>query len=77
MKNLSVLSLNLFFFIIALLRKVGEHICSSIYFILIITYLKMISKELLDRTNLAKAQTFYINKIKKLLLLVSTKTLCL
>lgn len=65
MKNLSIFSSKLFFFIKASLRKAREGICSCIGLVLLIIYLKMIPEELLGPTNLSGAQALYIYKPTK------------
>ena len=62
MKNLSVLSLKLFFFIFVSLRKLRQCICSPIRLALTIINPKMIPGELLGPTDLPGAQTLCIHE---------------
>ena len=65
MKNLRIFSLKLFFLIITSLREMKQYICSPIYFILTIIYLKIIVKKLLGILNLTKTQVFFIHRTGK------------
>ena len=58
MKNVSILSLKLFFFIFVSQKKIRECICSLIYPVLIIIGPKIILAKLLDPTNLSGAELF-------------------
>lgn len=62
-KNLGVSSLKLFFLIMGSLREVKEGICSSIGFVLIIIYPKIIFRKLLSSLELTRAQNFFIHKL--------------
>ena len=62
MKNSSVLSPKLFFFILVSLKKTRQCICSPICFALTIIDPKMIPGELLGPTDLPGAQTLRIHE---------------
>ena len=62
MKNLSVLSSKLFFFILVSLKKTRQCICSPIRLALTIINPKIIFKELLGPTDLPGAQTLRIDE---------------
>ena len=67
-ENLGVLISKNIFFSLALLRKAKQGISCSISFSLIIIDLKVVSRELLGLANLIKAQTFYIYKLTKVVM---------
>ena len=69
MKNLSIFSLKLFFFIFVSLKKTKQCIYSFIYFLLTIINPKMIFEQLLGPTDIPKAQTLYIYKTTKIFLI--------
>ena len=60
MKDLAILSLELFFFIRASLKKLWQSICSHICLTLAIVDLKMVLREFLGPENLPGAQTLRI-----------------
>ena len=62
MINLGIVSLKLFFVIMAPLKKTEEGVCSSIYFVLTVFNPKMISIMLLDPPSLIETQVFCIHK---------------
>ena len=62
MKNVSVLSLKLFFFLLVSLRKTKQYIGSLICLALTIIDTKMILRKLLGPTDLPGAQTLYIHE---------------
>ena len=68
MEDLSVVSFKLFFFIETPLKKAWQYVCYSIYFILTIINLKILTKNFLDPTNLTKAQTLYIQELLKVII---------
>ena len=63
MKDLSVLSLKLFFLIKAPLKKAKQHVCCFIYFTLTIINLKIVMREFLASTDLIRAQTLSIYEL--------------
>ena len=69
MKNLSVLSSKLFFFIFVSLRKTRQCICSPICLALTIINPKMIPGELLGPTDLAGAQALRIHETTKVVVI--------
>ena len=69
MKNLDVFSLKPFFFIMTPLKEARESFCGFIGFVLTIIIPKIISRKLLDPTDLTKAQTFHIHKLLKVVLI--------
>ena len=69
MKNLSILSLKLFIFIFVFLRKMRQYICSSICLILTIINKKIVPEELLGPTDLFRAETLYIHKVAKVVVI--------
>ena len=68
MKNLSVLSLKLFFFILTSLREVKESICSPFDLVLTIIDPKMISGEFLGPRDLPGAQAFPIHELTEVIM---------
>ena len=68
MEDLGVLSLKLFFLIMAPLREARKGVCSSVCLALTIIDLKMIPRELLGSPNLARAQTLCIHKLTKVIM---------
>ena len=62
MKNLSIFSLKLFFFIEASLREARYSVCNSISPALSIINLEMISRELLGLSDLTRAQVICIHE---------------
>ena len=75
MKDLSVLSLKLFFFIKAPLKKVRKYIYWSIYFTFIIINSKIVTKKLLNLTDLTKVQTLCIYKLFEVIMVGKIKDL--
>ena len=73
MKNLSVLSLKLFFVIQVSLKETRKCICSFIHFILTIINSKMITRELLGPVDLMRAQTFYIYELSEVIMVSENK----
>ena len=73
MKNLIVLSSELFFFIKAPLQKEIQCVCYFICFILIIIDFKMVIKELLGSTDLKKSQVLCIHKLLEVIMVGKNK----
>ena len=69
MKNLKVLSLKLFFFIVTFLRKTRQCICGPICLTLTKVNPKMILENLLSLANLPEAQTLCIHEITKVVVI--------
>lgn len=67
MQDLSIFSLEGGFFFSILLKISKEGIWYFISFILIVIDLKIILEQLLDTSNLPRAQAFYIYKIAKII----------
>ena len=61
-KDLSIFSFELIFFIVAYLKKLWQSIHSCICFVLVIIDLKIVLKKLLGPADLLKAQVFCIYK---------------
>ena len=72
---MNILSLKINIFALALLTKLRKDVCSSINIFLTIINLVIIIKVLLDLTNLTKAQTFYIYKLTKAVIVRKDKKL--
>ena len=68
MKNLSILIFECFFFSLASFEEAKQSISLSISFFLIIIDLKVVSREFLGPTDLAKAQIFLIHKLTKVVI---------
>ena len=68
MKNSSILSSKLFFFILTPLREVRESICSLVSLALTIIDPKMISGELLAPMDLFGAQAFCIHELTEVIM---------
>ena len=68
MENLGILSLKLFFLIMAPLREAKKGVCSTVCFTLTIINWKMIPKELLGPPDLVRAQTFCIYKSTEIIM---------
>ena len=64
-KKFEDFQLEAFFFTIITFNKTGQYICSLICFALIIIYLKIIAKKLLDPPNLIETTVFYVHKMTK------------
>ena len=62
MENLGTLSSKLFFLIMAPLREAREGVYNTVCLVLMIIDLKMILRELLGPTDLARAQTLRVHK---------------
>ena len=75
MEDSSVFSSKLFFLIKAHLKKAKQRVCLSIYFILIIIDLKIIIRVLMVPIDLTKAQTPYIYKLLKVIIVNKNKNL--
>ena len=75
MKNLSILSLKLFFLFETSLWEAKQSVCSSIGLALAIINLKMVSRKLLGPPDLIKAQTLYIYKLTKVVVVGQDKDL--
>ena len=73
MNNLAILSLKLMFFIFAFLEKPQQSIDKYIYFALVIVDLEMILRKLLGLADLFRAQTLYIYKAIKIVLICEDK----
>ena len=69
MKNLSVFSLKLFFFFDTLLKEARESICSSVGLVLSIINTKIILEKLFGSPDLSRAQTLYIHKMTKVIII--------
>lgn len=68
MKNLGVLNIKFFFFIMVFLEEMKKSIYNRIGLVLPIIDVKMIPEELLGLSNLTKAQTFYVHKPTKVVI---------
>ena len=68
MKDLGILSLKLFFFIVASLREVKVGVCNFICLALMIVNPKMVSRKLLGLLDLTRAQAFHIHKPTKVVI---------
>ena len=75
MKNLTIFSLKLFFFIKVFLKNVKQSNYSSFDIFLIIIDLKIVIKAFLCLINLIKAQFFYIHKLTKVFMDYENKNL--
>ena len=73
MRNLSILSLKIVFFILVFLKKARNSVFCSIEFFLTIIYLKIVTKAFFGPTNLIRAQNFYIYKSKKVVMIYKNK----
>ena len=73
MKNLSILSLELSFFIANSLRKTKECIYSTVYFTLTITNSKTVTKELLGPADLTRAQILCVYELSELIMVSEHK----
>ena len=69
MRDLAIFSSKLIFFILVLLQKPWQNICSLIYFVIAVVDSKIVLGELLDSMDLSKAQDFYIHKATKLVVI--------
>ena len=77
MKDLAILSLELIFFILALLEKSRQSICSRICLALAIIDLKVITRELLGPTDLSGAQALCIHETTEVIMVRKDKNLML
>ena len=68
MRNASIFSLQLIFFDLIPLKKVGQCVCNSVGLFLTIIDLKMVPKELLGLPDLTRAQALYIHEPKKVVM---------
>ena len=65
MKDLAILSSELFFLILVSLQKPQQNICSYICFALVVVDLKMVLEEILSPTDLSEAQALCIYEATK------------
>ena len=77
MKNLAILSLKLIFFILTFLKNLWQGIYSYICLVLVIIDLEIVSKKLLGPTDLSGAQTLYIYKTTKAIIVCKDENLML
>lgn len=77
MQNLEIFSLNVIFFVLAFLQKIEQCICSSISFIFVIIDMLIVLKEYLILSDLFEAQSFYIYKTIKVVVIYKNKDLVL
>ena len=77
MKNSSVLSPKLFFFILVSLKKSRQYICSPICLALTIINPKIIPGELLGPTDLPRAQTLHIHETAEVVVIGEHKNFVL
>ena len=77
MKDLAILSLKLFFLILASLGKPRQSICSRICLTLAIVNLKVVSRELLGPMDLSGAQALCIHRTTEVIVIRKNENLML
>lgn len=75
MKDLSIFSLKILFFLIIPIRVARQSISSCICFVLVVDHLKVVIIEFLGLTDLIRTQVFFIYKLTKIVIVSKDKDL--